>query len=91
MMKKKNITIDDLARMVQKGFEETATKKQVEVLDGKVVNLEKWAKRRFDNIDRELKSIRKQLTGIVYRAEFEKLEARVKDLEDLLALTAKKR
>lgn len=64
MMKNKKITIEDLARMVKKGFDETAKKEQV-------INLEKWAKRRFDNIDREL-------------------EARVKDLEDLLAITPKK-
>jgi predicted transposase YbfD/YdcC len=29
-MKKKNITIDDLAMMVQKGFEETAKKKEMD-------------------------------------------------------------
>jgi len=58
-MRKKNITIEDLARMVQKGFEETAKKKQVEVLEETVVNLEKWAKRRFDNIDRELRNYSK--------------------------------
>ncbi len=80
-MKKKSITIEDLARMIQKGFEETKRE---------VVNLEKWSKRRFDNVDEELKNIRKQLTGIVYRQEFEKLETRVKDLEDLLAVVGKK-
>lgn len=79
-MKNKSITIDDLARMVQKGFNETANKEQVE-------NLEKWSKLRFDDIDRELKSIRKQLTGIVYRHEFEELETRVKGLEGLLAVS----
>ena len=86
-MKKKNITLnitlEDLARMVQKGFEETARKEQVD-------NLEKWAKYRFDNIDNELKNIRKQLTGVVYRYEFEGLEARVKELENLLAVNNKK-
>lgn len=58
-MKEKNITIDQLAMMVKKGFDDTAGKKQVD-------NLEKWAKRRFDNVDRELKEIRKQLMGVVY-------------------------
>jgi predicted component of type VI protein secretion system len=82
-MAKRKITIEDLARMVKKGFDETAKEEQV-------INLEKWAKRRFDNIDRELEKIRKQLTGIVYRHEFEKLEARVKNLEDLLAVMPKK-
>jgi len=88
-MKKKTVTLEDLARMVAGGFEET--KEQVENLDGKVENLEKWAKMRFDNVDRELKEVRKQLTGIVYRYEFDHLEDRVKDLESLLAIGNKKR
>jgi hypothetical protein len=70
-------SIEDLARMVQKGFEESS--KQVN-------NLEKWTTIRFDNVDTQLKDIRKQLTGIVYRYEFDGLEARVKDLESLLAI-----
>lgn len=83
-MKKKTVTIEDLARMVSKGFEETAGKEQVD-------NLERWAKMRFDNVDRELKEIRKQLIGVVYRYEFDHLQDRVKDLENLLAVGNKKR
>jgi uncharacterized protein YPO0396 len=90
-MKKKTVTTEDLARMILKGFEETAKIEQVESLNGKVENLEKWAKMRFDNVDRELKEIRKQLTGVVYRYEFEQLQDRVKDLEGLLAIGNKKR
>ena len=77
--------------MVSKGFEETAKIEQVENLNGKVENLEKWEKMRFDNVDRELKEIRKQLTGVVYRHEFDQLQDRVKDLEGLLAVGNKKR
>lgn len=80
-MSKKAITIEDLARMVQKGFNETAERDQ---------NLERWAKLRFDIIDKELGTIRKQLTGVVYRYEFEKLETRVQELEGLLAVHDKK-
>ncbi|TSD04446.1 MAG: hypothetical protein Greene071421_282 [Parcubacteria group bacterium Greene0714_21] len=90
-MKKKTVTLEDLARMVAKGFEEVSKKEQVENLDGRVENLEKWAKMRFDNVDRELKEVRKQLIGIVYRYEFDHLEDRVKDLEGLLAIGSKKR
>lgn len=50
-MPKKIITIEDLARMVQRGFNETAERDQ---------NLERWAKLRFDIIDKELGTIRKQ-------------------------------
>lgn len=55
-MEKRNITIDDLAIMVKKGFDGTAKKEQVDNIEKQVENLEKWTKRRFDNIDRELKS-----------------------------------
>lgn len=81
VMERSNVTTEDLARMVQKGFKEG--KDQVE-------NLEKWSMQRFDRVDRELKAIRKQLTGVVYRYEFEELEVRVKDLENLLAVNIKK-
>ncbi len=90
-MKRKSITIDDLARMVQKGFEEVAGKDQVEDLKNQVENLEEWAKRRFDSVDDELRAVRSQLVGVVYRREFEELEIRIKDLENLLAVNAKKR
>jgi hypothetical protein len=69
-MKKKNITIDDLARMVKVGF------------DG--------VDKRFDGVEERLVRIEKKLEGVVYRREFEQLEARVVDLENLLAVNAKK-
>ncbi len=70
-MKKKNITIEDLARMVQVGF-------------GGV-------DRRFDGVEKRLERIETKLEGIVYRREFEKLESRVVELENLLAVNTKKR
>ena len=63
-MKKKQITTEDLARMVQEGFSEN--KEQVQ-------NLETWAKGRFDNLDQDLLQIRKQLTGPQMTREFEQL------------------
>ena len=39
-MAKKNMTINDLAVMVQKGFEKTSTKEQVENLESRIENLE---------------------------------------------------
>lgn len=77
-MPKKKITIDDLARMVKEGFDE-------------VTGWQNWASKRFEVVDDDLKAIRKQLTGVVYRPEFEKLESRVRDLEDLLAVVTKRR
>ncbi len=75
-MKKKEITMDDLANMVKRGFDE-------------VIDWQKWATKRFDSVDDDLKAIRKQLDKVVYRHEFEKLEKRVKDIEDMLAMIRK--
>lgn len=47
MMRKKNVTIDDLARMVQKGFLETAKKVEVN--------------KRFDKVEDRLERIEKLL------------------------------
>jgi hypothetical protein len=75
-MKKKSMTIEDLARMVQNGFEGVATKAQVD--------------EQFNEVHRELKAIRKELMGVVYRPEFDDLKERVHDLEDMLAMPRKK-
>jgi len=74
-MEKKNITIDDLAVMVQKGFYE---------IDQKLNKLDN----KMDNGNR---MILKRLEGVVYRTEFEKLEVRVVELENLLAVNNKKK
>ena len=71
MMKKKNITIEDLARMTQKEFG--------------AIN-QKLAK-----LDKNDQAILKRLDGVVYRTEFEKLEIRVAELENLFAVDVKKR
>jgi hypothetical protein len=80
-MKHKPMTIDDLAGMVQKGFRET----QAEIGD---VRAEMHAME--TRLDHDLKAIRKQLLGVVYRDEFEDLQERVKDLENMLAMPSKK-
>jgi len=70
-MKKKNITIGDLARMVQKGFLETAKKDEVN--------------KRFDKVENRLERIEKLLIAD-HRRRIEKLEIAVKDLKELLAV-----
>jgi len=70
-MKKKNVTIEGLAGMVQKGFEETAK------------NFELTAKRdevnaRFDRIEK--------LILANHKRRIEKLESEVKELKELLAI-----
>jgi archaellum component FlaC len=70
-MKKKNITIDDLALMVQKGFEETAKKKDV---DKKFKDMDE----RFDRIEK--------LILADHKRRIERLEQDVKELRNLLAV-----
>jgi len=70
VMKKKNITISDLARMVQKEFG--------------AIN------QQLNKLDRNDQTILKRLEGVVYRTEFEKLEVRVVELENLLAVNGKR-
>jgi len=69
-MRKKNITISDLARMVQKEF-------------GAI-------HQQLNKLDRNDQTILKRLEGVVYRTEFEKLEVRVIELENLLAVNGKR-
>lgn len=69
LMKKKNITIDDLAGMIKREFDEIH--------------------KNLGRLDRNDQTILKRLEGIVYRTEFEKLETRVVELENLLAVNTK--
>ena len=77
-MAKKNITIDDLAVMVQKGFNETAKKVDMDL--------------RFDKLDTRLSRVEKDVVTIrdlileSHRKKIEKLEEDVKDLKGLLAV-----
>ena len=70
VMRKKNITISDLARMTQKEF-------------GAI-------HQQLNKLDRNDQTILKRLEGVVYRTEFEKLEVRVVELENLLAVNGKR-
>ena len=78
-MAKENITIDDLAIMVQKGFNEMAKKSD---MDLRFEQIDK----KFDKIEKDLSIIKSQLAGVVYKPDFDKLEMRVEYLENILAL-----
>lgn len=77
-MIKKTITIEDLARMVQKGFLETAKKAEAD-------RAFKRVDARFDGIENRLESIEKILIAD-HRRRIEKLETDIKELKDLLAV-----
>ncbi len=79
-MKKNNVTIDELAVMINGGFEKTATKEQLENLDTRVEKLEK----KVDKIDMKLDRVEKSILDD-YKERLEKVEMEVKDLKDLLA------
>jgi len=73
-MAKKNTTIDDLAVMVQKGFEKTSTKEQVDHLESRVIRLEKNVATIKDLI----------LEG--HKKRIVKLEDEVKELREMFAM-----
>ena len=82
-MVRKNITIDELAVMVQKGFADTATKNDIKILTERLDGMESKMvtkaemNRRFDELeDRVLASHQKRI---------EKLEAEVKELRAMFA------
>ncbi|KKQ77265.1 MAG: hypothetical protein US98_C0008G0002 [Parcubacteria group bacterium GW2011_GWC1_38_6] len=70
-MKKRGVTIEDLARMIKKGFDETSKKKEVDD--------------RFDVIENRLEKIEKLILAD-HKRRIERLEGEVRDLKDLLAV-----
>lgn len=90
-MLKKNIAIDDLAVMVQKGFAEINQKfdARFDSVEGRLDKVEARLMKveiRLDSLGGgEVEQIRKhQIAHTIYRDEFEKLQNRVKALEKLL-------
>lgn len=84
-MNRKDVTIEDLARMIQKGFEETAKKKEVD-------NRFKGVNKRFDDSDKRFNGLDNQLERIEkllivdHRERIKKLEIEVRRLNELLAV-----
>src|SRR3989338_8122398 len=70
----KKVTNEELARMIAKGFENTATKDDIKRLDGRMDHMDA----RLGRIEADVAEIRGNL---VYKDEFEDLMARVKYLE----------
>jgi hypothetical protein len=71
---KKNVTIDDLAVMVQKGFDEVSNK----------MATKSEMNRRFDLVDQRLDKIEKLILAD-HKKRIERLEVEVKELKELLA------
>lgn len=92
-MKNKKTTTDDLAIMVQKGFEGVDNRfdkvdrrldkveGQLDKVEGRLMKIEI----RIDSVEKEIEEIRKhQIAHTIYCDEFEKLQNKVKALEKLL-------
>ena len=89
-MKKSKVTTEDLAIMVQKGFEDLGGR-----MDRGFTEVKEWQKLtdgRLDAIEMELIDIKKKLATVIDRREFEILKDRVNNLERRLeaALNKKK-
>ena len=70
-MENNNVTTDDLARMIQKGFDETAKKVDVD--------------QRFDVIEKDIREI-KEILIQKNTARIEELETGMTELREALAL-----
>ena len=77
-MRRKNVTIDDLARMVKKGFDETAKMAEVNTRFDEVDE-------RFDKVEIRLDRIEKLILAD-HKKRIERLEFEVKELKELLAV-----
>lgn len=79
-MPKKNMTIEDLARMVKKGFDETATKNET-ATKAQIVKVEE----RLNNIERRLDNIEKLILR-QHSEQIKNLERRIQRMEEMFAL-----
>ena len=101
VMANKKITIDDLAIMVQKGFDETNEKLggrmdkldgMMDKLDGRMDVLEKKVDDGFSHVEAGLDAINKNIKELdfVTKDEFEDLMTRVKYIEAKLGIKSGK-
>ena len=75
-MAKKNITIDDLAVMVQKGF--SSNDKRFDQVDKRFESMQNYMDKRFDKIE--------NLILANHQKRIEKIEAEIKELRELFAM-----
>ena len=80
------VTLEKLAVMVQKGFEETAKRKEVDKRFDEVGEEFGLVRGRLDAVESELIEMRNKLDNIIYRHEFEALKDRIAALEKRLKL-----
>ncbi len=77
----KKITINKLAELINNGFEGMSTQ---------MTELENRVNGKFSGLEKDIKAVRQQIAGAIFRSEFDGLESRVEYLENMLNLPAKK-
>lgn len=87
-MKKKSITIDDLAVMVQRGF--TATDKKIDDFRGEFIEFKEYTEKRFRSVDQELSALGEVLKLLredmkMLRRESIQNEVDIRDLKSRVA------
>lgn len=93
LMEQESITIEGLARMIQKGFNETAKKQEVDrqfaMVDERFTKIDQ----RFNGVDEQFAGVNRRLDKIEnllivdHRKRIEQLEIDIKELKGLLAVT----
>lgn len=86
IMAEKNITLDDLAVIVKKGFDEVY--ERMDVRFDHVENRLNSVESRLGRLEKDIAAIRFTLTQLAYRDEVNKLEERLTRIEKHLGLTS---
>ena len=82
--------MENLAQMIQRGFEEVAKKTDVEGVEKRLAEFQYETTENFAYVSTRLKAIEKNTAEIVHRDEFDDLMARVKHVETRLGIKSGK-
>lgn len=83
MSEKKEITIENLAGMVKRGFDELGAK--IDGVSGKMINFQEENRRDHESFKKDFADVRFRLSELVHKSEFYELQERVEKLEAKLA------
>ncbi|MFY9462426.1 MAG: hypothetical protein WAP51_04475 [Candidatus Sungiibacteriota bacterium] len=96
-MPKKKITIDDLANMIQKGFQETARKEDMEKRFGDMEKRFGDMEKRFDGIEKKLQKLeinheelKSEMRGLKYLLQQKAAVEDLNELDERLTLVERK-
>ncbi|MEK7664257.1 MAG: hypothetical protein AAB340_02360 [Patescibacteria group bacterium] len=90
--KKKVTTIDGLARMINSSFQDNQEymDKKFEGVDKKFGILTGKMNKNFHEVKKQIDNISKNTVDVIHQEDFNKLESRVEDVEEVLHITGKK-